>query len=76
MFGFFFRSQAPRSFAEAQEADAEAFNRFFGALLDSGTYLAPSPFEAGFVSLAHRPRDIRTTVTAAADAMQRLVAAA
>lgn len=76
MFGFFFRSQAPRSFAEAQEADAEAFSRFFGALLDSGTYLAPSPFEAGFVSLAHRPRDIRTTVTAAADAMQRLVAAA
>ena len=76
MFGFFFRPEAPRSFAEAREADSDAFNRFFGALLDAGHYLAPSPFEAGFVSLAHRETDIRRTVRAAAEAMQRLVAAA
>ena len=75
MFGFFFRDEAPQNFAEAQQADGEAFNRFFGAMLDSGSYLAPSPFEAGFVSLAHSARDVRATVASARAAMQRLVAA-
>lgn len=75
MFGFFFRSEAPRNFAEAQQADTEAFNGFFQRLLDAGSYLAPSPFEAGFVSLAHGERDIQRTVAAASRAFQELGAA-
>jgi glutamate-1-semialdehyde 2,1-aminomutase len=47
------------------ECDKEAFNRFFHALLDAGHYLAPSAFEAGFVSAAHSADDIAATVAAA-----------
>jgi glutamate-1-semialdehyde 2,1-aminomutase len=46
--------------------DKEAFNRFFHAMLDAGVYLAPSAFEAGFVSAAHGDGDIRDTLGAAA----------
>src|SRR5690349_8818755 len=53
MFGFFFRREPVRSFAEAKEADTKLFARFFHAALDRGVYLAPSAFEAGFVSAAH-----------------------
>jgi glutamate-1-semialdehyde 2,1-aminomutase len=48
--------------------DKEAFNRFFHAMLEKGAYLAPSAFEAGFVSAAHSDADIAATV-AAADAI-------
>ena len=72
MFGFFFRATAPSCFAEAQEADASAFNTFFRSLLDAGTYLAPSPFEAGFLSLSHTEGDIRATLKAASTAMQQI----
>jgi glutamate-1-semialdehyde 2,1-aminomutase len=46
-------------------SDKEAFNRFFHAMLDAGVYLAPSAFEAGFVSAAHSEADIAATVAAA-----------
>ncbi len=49
-------------------SDKEAFNRFFHAMLDAGVYLAPSAFEAGFVSAAHSDADIAATI-AAADAI-------
>jgi len=45
--------------------DKERFNRFFHAMLDAGVYLAPSAFEAGFVSAAHGDDDIAQTVRAA-----------
>ena len=45
--------------------DKEAFNRFFHAMLDAGVYLAPSAFEAGFVSAAHSDADIAATIAAA-----------
>ena len=68
MFGVYFASAAPASFAEVMACDKEAFNRFFHAMLDAGIYLAPSAFEAGFVSAAHSDADIAATV-AAADAI-------
>ena len=45
--------------------DKEAFNRFFHAMLEAGVYLAPSAFEAGFVSAAHTEADIAATIAAA-----------
>jgi len=65
MFGIFFRDKAPSSFAEVMQSDREAFNRFFHAMLERGVYLAPSAYEAGFVSSAHSPADIEATLAAA-----------
>ena len=65
MFGLFFRSRAPRTFAEAMQSDREAFNRFFHAMLERGVYLAPSAYVAGFVSSAHTPADVEATLAAA-----------
>jgi glutamate-1-semialdehyde 2,1-aminomutase len=48
--------------------DKERFNRFFHAMLDAGVYLAPSAFEAGFVSAAHSDDDIAATIAAASKA--------
>ena len=64
MFGLYFRSECPSSYAEVMCADKDAFNRFFHAMLAAGHYLAPSAFEAGFVSAAHSEDDIATTVAA------------
>ena len=66
MFGVYFAPQAPNSYAEVMASDKEAFNRFFHAMLDQGVYLAPSAFEAGFVSIAHSEVDIAATIEAAA----------
>ena len=65
MFGLYFRSSPPTSYAEVMQCDKEAFNKFFHAMLDAGHYLAPSAFEAGFVSAAHAEVDIAATVAAA-----------
>ncbi|MHA7881460.1 MAG: glutamate-1-semialdehyde 2,1-aminomutase [Saccharospirillum sp.] len=66
MFGFFF-SNEPRvsRFSQVTQCDTERFNRFFHAMLDEGVYLAPSSFEAGFMSLAHSEQDIDSTLEAA-----------
>ncbi|MDK9723906.1 MAG: glutamate-1-semialdehyde 2,1-aminomutase [Sterolibacteriaceae bacterium MAG5] len=68
MFGVYFAATPPTSYAEIMKADKDAFNRFFHAMLEKGVYLAPSAFEAGFVSAAHTDADIAATV-AAADAI-------
>jgi len=70
MFGFFFHPGPVRNFDDARKADAERFRRFFAAMLKAGVYLAPSSFEAGFVSLAHRPKEIAETLEAAAGAFR------
>jgi glutamate-1-semialdehyde 2,1-aminomutase len=70
MFGFFFHPGPVRNFAEAKKADAERFRRFFAAMLERGIYLPPSPFEACFVSLAHRPADVAATLNAARESMR------
>jgi glutamate-1-semialdehyde 2,1-aminomutase len=72
MFGLYFRDTPPRSYAEAMECDTAAFGRFFHAMLDEGIYLAPSAYEAGFVSAAHRESDIDATVKAARRVFARL----
>ncbi len=65
MFGLFFRASPPRGFAEVMQSDRAAFNRFFHAMLERGIYLAPSAYEAGFVSAAHSPADLEATFAAA-----------
>jgi glutamate-1-semialdehyde 2,1-aminomutase len=65
MFGLYFRATPPTSYAEVMTCDKEAFNRFFHAMLDEGVYLAPSAFEAGFVSSAHTSADIAQTIATA-----------
>jgi glutamate-1-semialdehyde 2,1-aminomutase len=58
----------PRNATEALASDREAYARFFGAMLDRGILLPPSPFEAWFVSLAHADAEVDATVTAAREA--------
>lgn len=72
MFGFFFRDQPVRNFADAKEADHKQFGRLHRALLERGVYLAPSGFEAGFTSLAHSDNDIDTTLDAFREAFAEI----
>lgn len=65
MFGLFFSSGPVTNWATAKKADTERFATFFQAMLEEGVYLAPSQFEAGFLSTAHGPAEIEMTVTAA-----------
>lgn len=62
----FFRPDPPRNFAEAKQSDTGAFARFFHSMLDAGVLLAPSQFEAWFVSAAHDDGVIDATLEAAA----------
>jgi glutamate-1-semialdehyde 2,1-aminomutase len=62
MFGFFFRAEPVRSFADAKESDVTLFRRFFHAALARGVYFAPSAFEAAFVSSAHGDAEISDTL--------------
>jgi len=65
MFGFFFHPGPVDDFAAAKKADPEAFRIFFHAMLEAGIYLAPSAFEAGFVSLSHGDTELDATLSAA-----------
>ena len=65
MFGLYFAENVPNCFEDVMKSDKMAFNRFFHEMLDAGIYLAPSAFEAGFVSAAHTLADIETTIAAA-----------
>ncbi|MCP5042814.1 MAG: glutamate-1-semialdehyde 2,1-aminomutase [bacterium] len=65
MMGFFFHPGPVLNFADAKKASQERFVRFFRAMLEGGIYLAPSAFEAGFISLAHGPADIDQTLEVA-----------
>ena len=72
MFGIFFRATPPESFAEVLQCDRESFGRFFHAMLAAGIYLAPSAYEAGFVSSAHGEAEIGRTISAAKKAFADL----
>jgi glutamate-1-semialdehyde 2,1-aminomutase len=73
MFGLFFTgAQRVNSYAEATACDVERFKRFFHGMLAEGVYLAPSAFEAGFVSAAHTDADIDATIAAAARVFARI----
>ena len=72
MFGLYFRATPPTSYAEVMECDKVTFNRFFHGMLEEGVYLAPSAFEAGFVSAAHSDADIDATIEAAKRVFARI----
>jgi glutamate-1-semialdehyde 2,1-aminomutase len=72
LFGLYFRAAPPASFAEVMQCDRERFNRFFHAMLERGVYLAPSAYEAGFVSAAHGSAEIEATLAAAREAFRAL----
>ena len=74
MFGFFFTDQTVDSYAQATACDVERFKAFFHGMLAEGVYLAPSAFEAGFMSAAHTADDIAATVAAAERVLARLSA--
>ncbi len=73
MFGLYFAAKPPTGYAEVMACDKAAFNRFFHLMLVEGVYLAPSAFEAGFVSAAHSDADIDATLEAAKKSFARLV---
>ena len=70
MFGLFFRNDVPRTFTEMMECDKQRFNKFFHSMLSQGIYLAPSAFEAGFVSAEHGAKEIEKTIAAAKVALK------
>ena len=73
MFGLFFTEEAEvRNFQNVMACSTERFNRFFHAMLDEGVYLAPSAFEAGFVSAAHDDAVIDLTLDAAPRAFRNI----
>ena len=71
MFGLFFSADKVESYAQATAADSGLFNRFFHGMLERGVYLAPSAFEAGFMSSAHSDQDIADTLEAARGALRQ-----
>jgi glutamate-1-semialdehyde 2,1-aminomutase len=72
MFGIYFRARPPASFDEVMQCDREKFNRFFHAMIARGVYLAPSAYEAGFVSSAHGANEVEATLAAATAAFAAL----
>jgi len=74
MFGLYSAARIPDSFAAVMAGDKEAFNVFFHAMLDRGVYLAPSAFEAGFVSIQHDAAVMAEVIAAAQDAFAQIAA--
>jgi glutamate-1-semialdehyde 2,1-aminomutase len=74
MFGLFFTDQHVETYAQATACDVAAFNRFFHAMLERGVYLAPSAYEAGFISSAHDDAVIEATLDAAREAFRTIAA--
>ena len=72
MMGLFFLKDLPNGFADVLKADPAVFARFFQGMLSRGVYLAPSIFEAGFVSAAHSAADIDETIAAARESFAAL----
>jgi glutamate-1-semialdehyde 2,1-aminomutase len=72
MFGFFFTEGPIHNFEDAKKSDTAKFGRFHRGMLEQGVYLAPSQFEAGFMSLAHTEEDIDRTLSAAREVMKGL----
>lgn len=73
MFCGYFTSGPVWNLADAMKSDRERFKKFFHGMLSEGVYLAPSQFEAGFISTAHSPADIEHTIQAAAKVMKGLL---
>ena len=75
MFGFFFsKAQSVSRFEQVMQCDNARFNQFFHGMLNAGVYLAPSPYEAGFISNAHEEADIDLTLDRAGEVFSGLSA--
>jgi glutamate-1-semialdehyde 2,1-aminomutase len=72
MFGIYFAAAVPDRYADIIACDIERFKRFFHAMLARGVYLAPSAYEAGFVSIAHDDAVIDATIAAAEEAFAEI----
>jgi glutamate-1-semialdehyde 2,1-aminomutase len=73
MFGLFFTETGPvTNYAQVGACDVGLFRKFFHAMLDEGVYLAPSAFEAGFISAAHGAAEIEFTLKAARIAFEKI----
>ena len=72
MLGLFFTDQPVSNFAEAQKSDVALFARYYKEMLQQGIYLAPSQYEAAFVSSAHSEADMETTIQAAGKVFEAL----
>jgi glutamate-1-semialdehyde 2,1-aminomutase len=74
MFGFFFTTEKNiRRFAQVTQGDMERFKAFYHGMLNEGIYLAPSAYEAGFISIQHTAADIENSIAAAKRVMQTLI---
>jgi glutamate-1-semialdehyde 2,1-aminomutase len=67
----FFNPGPVRTLEQVEQSDVARYGRYFHAMLEGGVYLAPSQFEAGFVSLAHTEADIDQTIQVAAQALEK-----
>jgi glutamate-1-semialdehyde 2,1-aminomutase len=74
MWGFFFSGNPVRNFSDAKSSDVELFRRFFHAALERGVYLAPSAFEACFMSAAHGDDEIATALQRMREALEQAIA--
>jgi glutamate-1-semialdehyde 2,1-aminomutase len=72
MMTMFFTDQPVNNFKDAKTSDLKRFNAYYAGMLGKGIYLAPSQFEAGFVSSAHGDKEIEETIAAAADVLKRI----
>ena len=72
MLGFYFAKEVPTSYEAVTKTDIEAFKKFFHLMLDEGVYLAPSAYEAGFISIAHDNEVVNAIITAAESAFKKL----
>jgi glutamate-1-semialdehyde 2,1-aminomutase len=68
----FFQKGPVTDYASAKRSDTKRYSRYFHGLLERGVYIAPSQFEAGFVSLAHTKRDLDRTIAAARSVLATL----
>mmetsp|Transcript_18090 Transcript_18090/g.36325 ORF Transcript_18090/g.36325 Transcript_18090/m.36325 type:complete len:115 (-) Transcript_18090:77-421(-) len=72
MFGWYFVEGPVKNFQQATKANAETFGKWHRAMLERGVYLAPSMYEAGFMSMAHTDADIERTIAIADEVMATL----
>ena len=73
MFCGYFTEQPVHNLADAMKSDRERFAKFFRGMLEQGIYIAPSQFEAGFISTAHTPEDIEKTIRAVRSVLASLL---
>ena len=72
MFGWYFNAEPVKNFAEAAKSDSEKFGKWHRMMLERGVYLAPSMYEAGFMSCAHTDEDIEKTIAIADEVLSQL----